>query len=367
MAEMKFNCPKCAQVIACDELWGGHQIQCPTCQAEITVPAKEATAAQAPASGSDAPNSLVPQPPAATKLSIGRAQHQPAPGPPQPSPAVTAFRRQMQPPAVKKKSAAMKYVTIGIVVLALAAGVYFGYPLVSKWRENANAKSQEADKTADSGQAGPRPAGAGPMAAGGAPVASKDLPVVPAVWTLDVPMAKIPEGRVNGMISGTNFVAETVRLDPVGGALVLRFFQGAALAPDREMLVYLHLKPGEKLAEHTWTISQDMKGTGVPQVAKRWKLDPKYAPKLQNYASGYAMKLEFGQVTNGSSSGKIFLALPDAEHSVAAGSFTAESTIPDPAAAAAAAAAQAAQPAAPVDGRSAADRATFDKRYGIKH
>jgi hypothetical protein len=107
-----------------------------------------------------------------------------------------------------------------------------------------------------------------------------------------------------------------------------------------------------------------MKGAGVPQVAKRWKPDPKYAPKLQNYASGYAMKLEFGQVTNGVSSGKIFLALPDAEHSVAAGSFTAETSIPDPAAAAAAAV-QAAQPT-PVDGRSAVDRATFDKRYGIK-
>ena len=358
------------------------------------MPPKEATAAQAAAPGSDEPNSLAPQPPAATKLSIGRTQHQPAPGPSQPSPAVTAFRRQMQPPAVKKKSAATKYVTIGVVVLALAAGIYFGYPLVSKWQEKANAKSREAEKNADGGQVGhigelynvldatdpdkrgasrsggglprQRPAGAGPMAAGGAPgVADKDLPVVPAVWTLDVPMAKIPEGRVNGMISGTNFVAETVRLDPVGGALVLRFFQGAALAPDREMLVYLHLKPGEKLAEHTWTISQDMKGAGVPQVAKRWKSDPRYAPKLQNYPSGYAMKLEFGQVTNGVSSGKIFLALPDAEHSVAAGSFTAETTIPDPAAAAAAAA-QAAQPAAPVDGRSAVDRATFDKRYGIK-
>jgi len=68
----------------------------------------------------------------------------------------------------------------------------------------------------------------------------------------------------------------------VGTAHVLRLTQGAASAPDREVLVYLHPKPGEKLAGNSWNITKEMKGSAVPSVAKRWKPNPKYAlsPKV---------------------------------------------------------------------------------------
>src|SRR4051812_45769728 len=83
MAEMKFNCPKCGQLIACDELWGGHQIQCPTCQTEIAVPAQGAgSAPAAPAAGGLVPN--VPTT-SAPRLGISQTRHQPSPPPPQAS------------------------------------------------------------------------------------------------------------------------------------------------------------------------------------------------------------------------------------------------------------------------------------------
>ena len=78
MAEMKFNCPGCGQVIAADELWAGHQIQCPICNKELMVPQVQAApVAGAPASAPG--NSLVPQvPTSAPKLSIGSSRHQPS-------------------------------------------------------------------------------------------------------------------------------------------------------------------------------------------------------------------------------------------------------------------------------------------------
>jgi hypothetical protein len=104
-------------------------------------------------------------------------------------------------------------------------------------------------------------------------------------------------------------------------------YQGKLASPDRDLLVYLHLKPGEKLAGHTWEITPDTKGG--PQVWKRWKPDPRYALKPQTYNTGYAMKLELGAVAGGEIPGKIFVALPDTEKSVVAGVFTAETPLPD--------------------------------------
>ena len=132
------------------------------------------------------------------------------------------------------------------------------------------------------------------------------------------------------MISGTNFVAETVRLDPVGAAQVLRLVQGQILSPDRELLVYLHLKPGEKLGGQTLTISKDMTGSAVPQVAKRWKPNPKFAPQVKSFYNGYAMKLELGQVADNFIPGKIFVALPDTDQTVVGGTFKAAVAVIDP-------------------------------------
>jgi hypothetical protein len=50
---------------------------------------------------------------------------------------------------------------------------------------------------------------------------------------------------------------------------------------------------------------------------------------MKSFATGYAMKLELGPIREGELEGKVFLALPDPEQTVAAGIFTAETTLPD--------------------------------------
>ena len=110
----------------------------------------------------------------------------------------------------------------------------------------------------------------------------------------------------------------------------LRLFQGMSGSPDAEILIYLHLNPGESPIGRSWNISPEMKDRSVPQVIKRWKTNPKYAPQSKPYSSGYAMKLELGDITNGVLAGKIYVALPDTEQTVVAGLFNAMTTVASP-------------------------------------
>jgi hypothetical protein len=394
MADIKFSCPHCSQNITCDELWGGHQLQCPSCGNNLIVPGQPAPAS-APA------NSLVPKPPASVspRLSIGQA-HAPsaAAGTPGAAPQKTIPIRNLAPPPKAKKSPLVKYLSIAAVLVVLGVGGYFGYFWLSDFQAKANAKREAAERNSGGGEVGhianlnkvldatepgrpldggrsgsPRklPSGAGQeiaLAAGGAsngPAASADSQaLIPPAWSLEIAGVKISETKVNGMISGTNFVLETARVDPVGPAQVLRLIQGQMLSPDRELLVYLHLKPGEKLGGQTVSVSQDMVGSAVPQVAKRWKTNPKFAPQIKSFYNGYAMKLELGQMAENAITGKIFVSLPDAEHSVIAGVFKANLPVIDPNAQPQAAPVMA-TPTAQDPARAAAQEA-YDRRYGIK-
>jgi hypothetical protein len=142
------------------------------------------------------------------------------------------------------------------------------------------------------------------------------------VYTLDVDTANIPNFPVNGTISGAKFKAETVQVNKVGAAQVLRFTQGQLTAPDGEILIYMNLKPGQTMAGQTFTISKDAKTSGeISEVIKRWKANG--APQVKPFKSGYALKLEIGALANNKLPGKIFLALPDPEQTVIAGTFEA--------------------------------------------
>jgi hypothetical protein len=103
--------------------------------------------------------------------------------------------------------------------------------------------------------------------------------------------------------------------------------QGTNFSSDREATVYLRLKPGEKIEGRAWSVDKDLT-TDVPAVAKRWRADPRTPLQQKTYKNGYAMKLEFDKATEGVLSGRIYLALPDEEHSVLAGSFLAMIRLP---------------------------------------
>jgi hypothetical protein len=189
----------------------------------------------------------------------------------------------------------------------------------------------------------------------------KQLPLVPAVWSGDLATAKIPEGRANGTVSGTNFVVETARLDPVGQAQALRLIQGQPTSPDRELVIYLHPKPGEKIGAQPLTLEVASDAKGVPQVLKRWKTNPKYAPQQKSFYNGYVMKLELAQTTNGIIPGKIILCLPDPEKSVVGGVFHVSSPLFEMDTATAPGVAPTAKPPPPTAGRAA-----LHDRYGIQ-
>src|SRR5215475_10594366 len=193
MAELKFNCSKCGQLIACDELWIGHQINCPSCQTELSVPGQQ----EAPKPVQH--NSLVPQVPGSTKLSIGQARHQSATPPPQAgagATGATSYRARAGAQKKKGSSAGMKYAVAGLCVVAIGAVGYFvGYPQFQKWQEKK--KADEEARNAAAAQA---------AAATNAPAQPA---MVPAVFTLDVTNAAIPDGKVNGKVSGTNFVPDS--------------------------------------------------------------------------------------------------------------------------------------------------------------
>jgi hypothetical protein len=390
MADITFNCPHCNQPVQCDDQWSGHEIQCPICQGALVVPKP----------GPAKSNSLVPRPPSgpAPKLSFQQNAQQPA------APSRSIPIRNLAPTAAKRRSPIVKLAVWAVVLIGIGAGVYLGWPLVAQWQERANAKRREAEKNSDGGEAGhianlynvldatdpsnphlerlgnkgghatgPQQRDSGvpsaiPVPAGGTPGAAMPAAgaaVTPPVYTLEVAQAVIPDGVVNGVISGTKFVAELARMDAVGPAQVLRLTQGTPTAPDREILVYLHLKPGDTLPGHNWLISSDMKGAEVPQVIKRWTGQPGMPLQMKPLAYGYAMKLELGQLTNGAIPGKIFVALPDTERTVAAGAFNATTTLPE----VITAAAPVVQPAAvaPPPGvppRPTPASAEFDRRYG---
>jgi hypothetical protein len=96
--------------------------------------------------------------------------------------------------------------------------------------------------------------------------------------------------------------------------------QGTNVYADREILVYLRPEGGGSLAGSSWNVAKEQR-SGAPQIIKRWKSDPRYAPKAKSFSSGYAMKLEFDEAAGEGLSGKIYLALPDPEMTVVAGRF----------------------------------------------
>ena len=335
MADLKFACPLCGQEIECDELWSGHQIQCPTCRKELTVPLRPEGPPHA---------SFANARPGQARLSIGSSQAQRSASDRAVAPQAVALEQQLAQAKTGQKGAAMKWVKIGVGVVVVAVGAMVGYPYLRDWMEKRGEAAQQASASAPQ-QAATATEPPPPEA----PAPKMELPLLPAVWTLDVDKARIPEGKANGMISGTNFVVETARLDSMpGNVYLLRLIEGAVTSPDRAFMVYLRANANESITGRTWTVSQDLKGRSVPQVVKLWKTNPRYQAQQKPFASGYAMKLELGQVTDGVIPGKIFLAVPpETEQSVVAGVFKAKTSLADAAGATAAPPTESPSPAEP--------------------
>jgi hypothetical protein len=262
-------------------------------------------------------------------------------------------RKQVKPP-----NRPARYAITGGVIVALAAAGWFGWPYLQPRIPFFKKTTEEAAATPAGGATPAADATTPPSAP--PPPAPTELPMTAPTHTLDVRQARISDGKVNGRIAGTEFISDSARLDKLAGGYLLTLRQGAGQTPDRGLQVQLQMKPTESPTGQTWTVSQEMKGTPVSRVVKVWKPNPKFAAQTKAFTTGFALKLEFGALTESNTiPGKIYAALPDPEQTVVAGAFNATTTL-------AGGPVAGTPPVAVPDAQTEVQKAEFEKRYGIR-
>jgi DNA-directed RNA polymerase subunit RPC12/RpoP len=275
MTEFKFACPVCGQHITTASSASGGQIECPTCFRRIVVP-------QAPASDD-------------TKLILSATQvHE------RPSPAIPSLAGNQPARRPARRSAVPTLVLLGLLGLAAVC-------LVLYRREFATWVARQA-KRAAGGEASPAPAPAPP----GNPPAPKPG------WSLNLADLQIPDKPVAGRLHGRTFTSERATLTE--GRLSLR--QGTNWPPELGVSIHLFALNAESLGGKTVEVTSD-RVPPLPRVVVRWK-NEKLEPLSETISNGYALKLNFGGVTNGRIPGRLYLCLPDNSKSYVAGSFEAE-------------------------------------------
>jgi hypothetical protein len=283
MSEFKFACPVCGQHITADASTSGGQIDCPTCFQKIVVP-------QAPATSD-------------TKLVLSAAQV----AKPRPLPTEAASQLGPLQPAPRRTSLAA---IIALIALLCAAGaaVFVFHERITKALHGPTAAATNA-----------------PAQQQTAPTVLNTKYPVPtnAAWTMDLANAVIPETTAAGSVHGSGFFCEKAVLR--GGSLSLN--QGKRWPWDLAVAVNLYAHQGEELSGKTVEITPDR--PRAPRVYLRWK-NEEQKPAYEAIHRGYALKLVFGQATNGHMPGSIYICLPDADKSFVAGTFDAEIRKPPP-------------------------------------
>lgn len=276
MSEFKFACPVCGQHITCDSRSSGTQMECPTCFRKLVVP-------QAPKAGS--PNLV---------LTASEVTTRPVP----------------QTGAVEllgggsKKQFPFATVAFVIVLSVVVGGAYVFRGQIMKAVRNNNS------------QAGTNSASKGARKVIAPPANGSN-------WTLHLAGVKIPGMPAAGRIHGGDFLVQRVTLQ--GGTL--NFRQGQSWPPELGFTVNLFANRGEDLAGQS--IQIEATRTNAPRVVLRWK-NEQDQPATKSFRTGYALRLEFGEVSGTRMPGKIYLCTPDDPKSYVAGTFTAEIRKPSP-------------------------------------
>lgn len=272
MSDFKFACPVCGQHITCDSASSGTRMDCPTCFRKLIVP-------QANSAGS---TNLV--------LTAALVQSRPA----------TSVSSQTDFIASRPKASKripLAALTLLVLVLGAGAGVLAFRKVIFH------------------GSQPPPPEQPVAMAK---PVAPFIPPAPDATnWTLNLAEAKIPGEPARGAVNGRGFRLDRATIRQ--GHLDLR--QGPKWPPDVGVSVHLFAERAEDLAGRTVVIEATR--TNPPRAILRWK-NEQGEPVNKDQRQGYALKVEFGQVTNNHLPGRIFIAFSDEPKSYVAGTFNAE-------------------------------------------
>ncbi|HUA67115.1 MAG TPA: hypothetical protein VMA13_01090 [Candidatus Saccharimonadales bacterium] len=265
MSEFKFACPVCGQRMAVDSSASGAQVECPTCFQIIIVP-------KAPTEGS--------------KYQLSATQYiKPVVLPPPVSSA------KLRPVVHQRKSAVLIFALIFVCAVVMALFI--------------------RDRIAET-----QP--------GTAPMVSNNEESAPPspLWTLDLAKVAFPDRAVAGEIHGKKFVCRQAVLQ--NGLLMLRAERGWQSAMTASVFVSSNAfssNAPEILSGRSFEVATNYAGF-APGVSLSWREGDLRV--LEVFTNGFAMKLEFGDLSSNKLPGKIYLCLPDENRSYIVGTFTAE-------------------------------------------
>lgn len=272
MSEFKYACPVCSQHIKCDSSQAGTVMECPTCFQKIIAP-------QAPA---DADQKLILT---GTKVSDR---------PPQKNPEANPYAARQ----VKGSSGAVVVIVILAFIGAAVAFVYRG----TIFKPQTHAATNTATTSAGVG------------------VNETVAPVVSTAsdtnWTLNLATAKISGTNVTGRIHGQDFTA--LRVVFSNGTLYFRADEHGPMIFGA-MINFSGAAPAA-FSGKTLTVTTNVNKSA--RLTLHWKNDG--VSGKESFDNGYALRLEFGALTNNQLPGKVYLGAADDEKSYLMGSFIAE-------------------------------------------
>ena len=282
MSEFKYACPVCSQHIKCDSSQAGTRMTCPTCFQEIIVP-------QAPASEHQ---TLI--------ISGIKAGDRPQAKSPELNPYAA--------PAEKRISGVVVVLVI-FLLIGLAVGFVYRTTIIEPLLEGKNHTPPKPASQATN--AGP---GAGITNAANPPMADDTN------WVLDLAKATIPDSVAAGRIHGQDFQVERAVFSH--GYLVLRAEDGGPVFFG--VTINFNRAQAAALAGKNLNIQADTNKSA--RVTLHWEEDS--GPHEDSYDINYALRLQFGSLTNRHLPGHIYLCTPDPQKSYLMGAFNAEVHVP---------------------------------------
>jgi hypothetical protein len=265
MSEFKFACPVCGQRMAVDSSASGAQVECPTCFQIVIVP-------KAPAAGS--------------KYQLSATQYiKPVVLPP------ASAAKSVSPVVHQRKPAVL------IFALILACAV-----VTAMFVREKIVQSQPGRRVMT--ETNEVPAAVSPL------------------WTLDLTNAVFPKTDAAGKIHGRDFVCRQAVLQ--NGLLMFRSERGWESVMAANVFISTNAfstNAAEILSGGRFEVNTNHSGF-APSVSLFWREGDLRV--MQMFTNGFAMKLEFGKISNRKLPGKIYLCLPDETRSCVAGTFTAE-------------------------------------------
>ena len=278
MSEFKYACPVCGQHIKCDSSQTGSTMVCPTCFQKI----------------------IVPQAPATDDQKFILSGSQVGDRPPVKDPEANPYAATQ----VKGFPGAVVVMLILLFIGVAAAFVYRG--TIFKPRSPGRATNQISSATNK--------------------VSAKPPVIAPEAddtnWLLNLAAVTIPEVTAAGRIHGQDFIIERASFS--NGTLTLR--DGSRGPVAFGITINFSGAEAEALAGKNLNILADTNKSA--RVTLFWQNDTDTGK--DSFDDSYALRLQFGALTNSRLPGKIYLCTPDPQKSYLMGSFTAEVRKPKP-------------------------------------